>query len=368
MSFIRPAAGGLDPALQQMRPHHQKIGVLNRYRTYRATGISTSVYPGFSSTFLESTVSTCTLSRMITQRRPTRTARPLPTPFRVLLGLLLAVTAITSIGSAGAQTAVAAPNSGPVDVLSAGSLQDLMQSRIGPAFEKATGYTLNNISMGSTALASSIAGGTLRGDVFISASPAVNTSLEGSGNGNWVSWYAQFASSPLVLGYDPGSKFAQALKTKPWYVVISEPGFLIGRTDPTTDPKGVLADEALDRAAAKHHLPELETLATESSDVFPETSLVGELQAGQLDAGFFFGVEASAADIKTVPLTGTSLSGKYTITILNKAPDEAAAIAFVNFLLGKNGQKILAKNGVTPAKPEVTDIQFAPIGVDSALR
>jgi hypothetical protein len=55
MTFIRPAAGGLDPALQQMRPHHQKIGVLNRCRTYNATGYLPHVYPGFSSTYLEST-------------------------------------------------------------------------------------------------------------------------------------------------------------------------------------------------------------------------------------------------------------------------------------------------------------------------
>jgi molybdate/tungstate transport system substrate-binding protein len=258
--------------------------------------------------------------------------------------------------------------SGPVDVLSAGSLQDLMQDQVGPAFQKATGYTLDNISMGSDALASSITGGTLQGDVFISASPAVNNSLEGSSNGNWVSWYDQFASSPLVLGYNPSSKFAQALKSKPWYEVVSEPGFHIGRTDPATDPKGVLADDALDQAAKKHHLPELKTLGTETSDVFPETSLVGELQAGQLDAGFFYGVEAAAANIKTIPLTGTSLAGDYTITILNKAPHEAAAVAFVNFLLGKASQKILAKNGVMAAKPKVSGLQFAPIGVEAALK
>jgi molybdate/tungstate transport system substrate-binding protein len=258
--------------------------------------------------------------------------------------------------------------SGPVDVLSAGSLQDLMQEQVAPAFQKATGYTLDDISMGSDALASSITGDTLQGDVFISASPAVNTSLEGASNGNWVSWYDQFASSPLVLGYNPNSKFAQALKSKPWYEVISESGFHIGRTDPTTDPKGVLADDALDQAAKSHHLPGLKTLGTESSDVFPETSLVGELQAGQLDAGFFYGVEAAAANIKTVPLTGTSLAGDYTITILNKAPHEAAAVAFVNFLLGKAGQKILAKNGVVAATPKVTGLEFAPIGVEAALK
>jgi molybdate/tungstate transport system substrate-binding protein len=243
-----------------------------------------------------------------------------------------------------------------------------MQDQIAPAFQKATGYSLNNVSMGSSALASSIAGGTLQGDVFISASPSVNATLEGASNGNWVTWYAQFANSPLVLGYNPNGKFAQALKTKPWYQVVSEPGFLLGRTDPTTDPKGVLAVDALDHAAAQHHIPELKTLATEQSNVFPETSLVGELQAGQLDAGFFYGVEASAARIKTVPLTGTSLAGDYTITILNKAPHEAAAIAFVNFMLGKAGRKVLAQNGVVVTKPKVTGVRFVPMGVRSALQ
>ena len=44
--------------------------------------------------------------------------------------------------------------------------------------------------------------------MFVSASPAVNATLEGAANGNWVSWYATFATTPLVLGYNPTSKFA----------------------------------------------------------------------------------------------------------------------------------------------------------------
>ena len=241
--------------------------------------------------------------------------------------------------------------SGPVDVLSAGSLQDLLQQQVGPAFQQATGDTLNDTSMGSTALANGIKGGTLQGDVFISASPAVNDTLEGSANGNWVSWYAEFGSSPLLLGYNPSSKFAAALRTKPWYDVIDQPGFLIGRTDPATDPKGVLAVTALDRAAKAHHIPALKAIASSTSDVYPETSLVGQLQAGQLDAGFFYGVEAAAADIKTVPLSGTNLAGVYTITVLNRAPHEAAARAFLAFLLSKDGQRILRKNGIVAITP-----------------
>ncbi len=252
----------------------------------------------------------------------------------------------------GPVSAAASPlPSGPVDVLSAGSLQDLLQQQVGPAFQQATGYTLNDTSMGSDAIASGIKGGTLQGDVFLSASPTVNTTLQGSANGNWVSWYASFGSSPLVLGYNPSSRFASDLRTKPWYDVIDQPGFLIGRTDPAIDPKGVLAVTALDEAAKAHDIPALKPIASSTSNVYPETSLVGQLQAGQLDAGFFYGVEAAAADIKTVPLSGTKLAGVYTLTVLNRAPHAAAARAFVAFLLGKEGQRILKKNGIVPIAP-----------------
>jgi molybdate/tungstate transport system substrate-binding protein len=261
------------------------------------------------------------------------------------LGLCLSITLDPVLAAASTL------HSGPVDVLSAGSLQNLLQLQVGPAFQQATGYTINNTSMGSTAIANSIKGGTLQGDVFISASPTVNQTLEGPANGNWVSWYASFCSSPLVLGYNTSSKFAGALRTKPWYDVIDEPGFLIGRTDPATDPKGVLAVTALDSAAKAHDIPALKTVASSASNVFPETSLVGQLQAGQLDAGFFYEVEAAAAHIKTVPLTETSLAAVYTLTVLNRAPHQAAARAFVAFLLSKTGRRILEKNGIVAIAP-----------------
>ncbi len=166
-----------------------------------------------------------------------------------------------------------------------------------------------------------------------------------------MSTYKEFGYSPPVLGYNPQSKFAKDLTTKPWYEVVDLPGFLLGRTDPTTDPKGVLAVDALTGVALSYDQPNLAPLASSSSNIFEETSLVGELQAGQLDAGFFYAVEAAAAHLKTVPLVGTQLSGQYTVAILNRAPHGAAAKAFVKFLLGPAGRKILAANGVTPIVP-----------------
>lgn len=260
----------------------------------------------------------------------------------------------SALGILGATpVAGAATHSGPVDVLSAGSLQTLMQTDVAPAFLKATGYTLDDTSEGSTAIASSIKAGTQVGDVFVSASPAVNPTLEGTANGDWVSWYATFGDSPLVLGYNAKSSFAHDLKTKLWYDVVGLPGFRLGRTDPATDPKGVLAVTALTDAAKKYKKPALLATTKSTTNVYSETSLLGELQAGQLDAGFFYGVEASAGDLTTtIPLTGVPKEqGLYTVTILNKAPHEAAAVAFVKFLLSKEGQKIFSENGVPPTKP-----------------
>jgi hypothetical protein len=77
----------------------------------------------------------------------------------------ISLTSVAAVLAFGESSGAATSHSGPVDVLSARSLQELMQTQIGPAFQTATGYTLNNISMGSTALASSITGGILQGDV-----------------------------------------------------------------------------------------------------------------------------------------------------------------------------------------------------------
>jgi molybdate/tungstate transport system substrate-binding protein len=267
------------------------------------------------------------------------------------VGALVVVGTLAAPMDGSPSSAASTRSSGTVDVLYAGSLLDLMQRQIGPAFHRATGYTVSGFPAGSSALASEIAGGTQVGDVFISASPTVNQSLEGSSKGSWVSSYDEFATSRLVLGYNPASRFAKALKTKPWYDVVERPGFLLGRTDPAIDPKGVLALDALRGVSLSYDVPALAALATSDSNVFPETTLVGELQASQLDAGFFYGVEAAAAHIKTVPLTGTSLEAKYTVALLNRAPHEAAAKAFVRFLLGASGRKILGANGLKPINP-----------------
>ena len=268
----------------------------------------------------------------------------------------LSVTALGSGVALSTRAAAAAPrHSGSVDVLYAGSLLDLMQQTIGPAFHRATGYTVVGIANGSTALANEIKGGTEVADVFISAAPSVNSGLEGTTNGNWIAGYREFGRSPLVLAYNPSSRFARSLRTEPWFDVVDDRGFLLGRTDPATDPKGALAVDALTGVALSYGRPALDALATSTSNVFTETSLVGELQAGQLDAGFFYGVESSAAHLTTVPLVGTGLHATYTAALVNRSPHPSAARAFLAFLLSPAGRKLISRHGIAPVVP-ATDV------------
>ena len=45
------------------------------------------------------------------------------------------------------------------------------------------------------------------------------------------------------------------------------------------------------------------------------------------------------------------LAATYTVTVLNRAPDRAAAIAFVSYLVGNKGLAALAAQGFKLVKP-----------------
>jgi molybdate/tungstate transport system substrate-binding protein len=245
-----------------------------------------------------------------------------------------------------------------VSVLYAGSLVNLMEHSIGPAFNKATGDTFQGFAAGSNALVNQIKGQLRRGDVFISANPMVNDSLTGAANGDWVSWYVNFAQSPLVIGYNPSSKFAADLKSRPWSAVMQEAGIRIGRTDPKLDPKGALTIQLLDHAEQVYNQPGLAQRilgAPENpTQVSLEETLVGRLMSGQLDIGFFYSTETSDLKIPSISLPReVSLSAHYTATVLRNAASPAGATRFVGFLLGAQGRALMQDHGLDIVKPSV---------------
>jgi molybdate/tungstate transport system substrate-binding protein len=270
------------------------------------------------------------------------------------LGLLPAMASAQSAGT------------GTVNVLYAGSLVNLMEHGVGPAFDKAAGADFRGYAGGSNKLANEIKGKLVPGDVFISANPKINDDLMGAKNGSWVEWYVTFAQSPLVIGYNPSSRFAADLKSKPWYEVLQEPGIRIGRTDPKLDPKGKLTLELLKKAAAVYKIPGLSKTVLGAPEnpaqVLPEEDLVGRLQSGQVDAGFFYSTETTDLKIPAIPLPPeTALSAHYTATVLNNAPHAAGAVNFLSFLLGPDGTALMRAHGLDVVAPKLSgDTQKVP--------
>lgn len=260
-----------------------------------------------------------------------------------------------------------------VNVLYAGSLVNLMERSLGPAFAKASGEQFRGYAAGSSKLANEIKGGLRRGDIFISASPKVDENLMGMANGDWVRWYILFAESPLVIGYNISSRFADSFKNKPWYQALLQPGIKIGRTDPKLDPKGSFTLELMQRAEEFYHQPGLAQRILGARDnpaqVMPEEVLVGRFQSGELDAAFFYSIETAESKITYVRPPGEiDPKARYTITLLENARNTAGAERFVLFLLGNEGQGLLQKHGLDSVKPTVSgDAESIPAGIKSLL-
>ena len=261
-----------------------------------------------------------------------------------------------------------------VNVLYAGSLVNLMEKGIGPAFQKASGIRLRGYAGGSQLLANEIKGKIRRADIFISALPKVNESLTGAANGDWLDWFLPFARSPLVIGFNAKSRFAKAFKTQSWIEALSQPGLRIGRTDPKLDPKGGLTIALMKRAQAFYKMPGLERKllgAPENpAQTLPEEALVGRLQSGQIDAGFFYSIETKEAKIPaaSIPpqITPTAI---YTIAIVRRAPNPSGAEKFVDFLLGEQGRALMKAHGLMLMKATFKgNAKAAPSSVRAAIK
>jgi molybdate/tungstate transport system substrate-binding protein len=131
-----------------------------------------------------------------------------------------------------------------------------------------------------------------------------------------------------------------------------EPGIKIGRTDPKLDPKGSLTLALMNQAETFYKSPGLAQKVLGAPDnpeqVLPEETLVGRLQSGLLDAGFFYSTEAADARIPALSLPpAITPKADYTVTILRNAPNPAGAERFVAFLLGGDGRELLKEHGLT---------------------
>jgi molybdate/tungstate transport system substrate-binding protein len=298
--------------------------------------------------------------------------------------------------------------SGTANVAYASSIQYLNEKIVGPAFTKDKGYGYSGRGGASGELESEIASGEITPNVFESVGGDNITPLEPK----FTKWYIQYASTQIVVAYNPKSKYASDFKayasgSKPLaglFTLMQTSGFKLGRTDPNIDPQGRAFIYMLELAQTHYGLP-ADTVSkilgtsdfgtANSSQIFAESSLDATLQSGQLDASSAYlnqaiqlhlpyiilpaainlGSPADKALYKKASVTITTKGKKSTkhgsplaidITLIGQPT--AAGTAFVAYTLSPAGRAQYTQGGYTLLTPKVTgDSTAIPVSVKSEL-
>jgi molybdate/tungstate transport system substrate-binding protein len=309
-------------------------------------------------------------------------------------------------GSSGGAAPSGAAAHGTANVAYAGSLTNLNEKVVGPAFTKATGNAYLGRGAGSLALSQEIISGEIAPNVFESIGATPIEALEPK----YTSWYVQFAASPIVVAYNPRSQYASQLRAiasgkeplSRLFYLMAKPGFQLGRTDPNVDPQGQAFIEMILLAQAQYHLPagivtQILHGAPSSSNsptIFDETALEPRLQAGQLDAASAFLSQAVQLHLPYIALppsinlgdpalarhyasvsfklaNGQVVQGKplvVDITAIGRT-DRAAADAFIAFVISHKGLSLHKQGGYTLLAPTAFgDSAAIPASIRHELR
>ncbi len=267
---------------------------------------------------------------------------------------------------------------GTANVAYAGSLQDVNDLSIGPAFQRSTGNKYEGQGGGSFGVAHEIASKTIAPNLFESVGYAPIQVLEPK----FTTWAVSFAASPLVVAYDPKSPFAPQLNAirsgqkplKDLFSLMANPRFHLGRTNPNTDPQGQAFYMMVELAQKQYHLPSsLPSQVLGSLEnphqVYSETGILSLLQSGGLDASSAFLSEAIQRHLDYIKLpsslnfanpadnaayatasvklsNGTVVDGAaLTVDITTIGKPAPAAVSFIRYLLGRHGESLMKKAG-----------------------
>ena len=199
-------------------------------------------------------------------------------------------------------------------------------------------------------------------------------------------WYIIFATNEMVIAYTEDSKYHDEITADNWYQILLRDGVEYGHADPNADPCGYRTLMLWQLAEEYYAMPGLHQ---ELADGCPQKNirpksveLTALLQAGALDYAFEYRSVAMQHGLKYLSLadeidlsdfgladyyaqaevqvtgsepgTTTTLIGApiaYGVTIPKNAPHPELAISFVKFLLGPQGQAIMADCGQPPIVP-----------------
>jgi molybdate/tungstate transport system substrate-binding protein len=203
-------------------------------------------------------------------------------------------------------------------------------------------------------------------------------------------WYAGFATNAITFVYTDRSRYAGEINAQNWYKVLARPGVEIGRSNPDTDPSGYQTVQMLELAEMRYNQPGLAARilanAPRTNMRETETELIAALQSGEIDylaiylsdarqhrfryldlppeinlsdARFAASYGTAVAQTSNGPIPGRPIV--YGVTIPGNAPHPDLARAFVQFLLGSEGQKVMRASGFGSLAPAyVNDLTRVP--------
>jgi len=283
--------------------------------------------------------------------------------------------------------------SGEIVIFHAGSLS-IPFSDMEKAFEEK--YPKANVvreSAGSRTTARKVTDLGRKADIVASADYTVIESLMIPDHADW---YLNFATNEMAIMYTEHSKYKDEINSENWYEILLRDDVEYGHSDPDADPCGYRSQ--LVWKLAELHYNE-ENLYNDLSENCPpknvrpkETDLLALLEAGELDYIFIyrsvakqhgapFVILPDKINLKTneyedfyanasfdisgqepgETITKTGKPMVYGVTIPHNPPNREGAIAFMKFLAGPEGQKIMEKNGQPAISPPVvSDMEAIP--------
>lgn len=218
-----------------------------------------------------------------------------------------------------------------------------------------------------------------------------------------ATWYAVVASDRMVLAYTDRSRGADSINLVNWPDVITESGVDVGRSDPDRDPAGYRALLAMRLAERELGRPGLAERLLEHAParlMRPKSAdLVALLQAGEVDYTWSYASTARAAGMKmlelpaSVNLGDAALAATYAaesvivagrargetlvihgrpilfaMTVPVGAPHADRAVEFVAWLLGADGQRVLAASGLDLLPQALLVGDGVPTAIRQAVR
>ncbi|HJO94702.1 MAG TPA: tungstate ABC transporter substrate-binding protein WtpA [Victivallales bacterium] len=197
----------------------------------------------------------------------------------------------------------------------------------------------------------------------------------------YASWYIENELNQMAIVYTDKAKYSDKINSKNWYKILLKKGVISGHSNPDDDPCGYESIIVMKLASKYYGIPDLYKQIEKNSPMTRpmEMNLLALLQEGEIDYAFLYKSVAEQQKLNYVTLPDKinlgslkyadyyktveiKLTGKqpgtyiikkgapmiYGLTIPTNAPDKKAAIQFIKFLLGKDGQKIMKECGMTP--------------------